>query len=168
MNQTTKIPNIDYTKTTSLDTYSGEKIWQSGYILRQVSEETNGIPVNTVIPIQIFFDPITGKVLDNILPPTLRKEYTSNVQPVQVPENPPQTPSINWGDLPTSNTEQNHPPQWGEQPQPQQPNQYPQWGEQPQPQQPNQYPQWGEQQEQQPQQSQPNNPQPISNWSWEQ
>ena len=126
-------PHVDLSKTTPLETWSGHPVWLSGFILREMISQDPSESGN-VIPVQVFFDPVSGKILDNLLPPSIQHEYstpTSLSQP-----QPSQPESINWGDT------QPQQPQWGnsEPQQPQQPQQ-PQWGNS-EPQQPQQ-PQWG-------------------------
>jgi hypothetical protein len=70
-----QMPNIDLSKTTSIETSSGNKIWQQGFILRKVSKFITGTTEDGIMPIPVFFDPETGKVLTNTLPPELRKEF---------------------------------------------------------------------------------------------
>jgi len=69
-------PNLDFSKTEPLETYSGEILWQSGYIIRKVPKEVSGLDQETIVPIQVFYDPKTGKILDNTLPPNIREEIT--------------------------------------------------------------------------------------------
>jgi len=79
MNDNQVPSTLDLSKTTSLETWSGDKIWQSGYILRTVSKFVSGTDTDQVIPIQVFFDPRTGRILDNMLPPEIRSEYMEKV-----------------------------------------------------------------------------------------
>ena len=68
-------PQIDLGKTVSIDTESGGKVWQQGFILRKVSRFLTNSSEDAVLPIPIFYDPDTGKILDQGLPPELREEY---------------------------------------------------------------------------------------------
>jgi hypothetical protein len=67
--------NLDLSKTTSIDTPSGGKVWQQGVILRKVSKFVAGTSDDAVIPIPIFYDPKTGDILESTLPRELREEY---------------------------------------------------------------------------------------------
>jgi hypothetical protein len=67
--------NLDLTKTTSIDTPSGGKVWQQGVILRKVSKFVAGTSDDAVIPIPVFYDPKTGDILESTLPRELREEY---------------------------------------------------------------------------------------------
>jgi hypothetical protein len=67
--------NLDLSKTTAMDTPSGGKIWQQGMILRKVSKFITGTSEDAVIPIPVFYDPETNKILEDTLPRELREEY---------------------------------------------------------------------------------------------
>jgi hypothetical protein len=68
-------PQIDLSKTTAIDTPSGGKIWQQGMIVRKVSKFVVGAQEDAIVPIPVFFDPETGKILEDTLPKELREEY---------------------------------------------------------------------------------------------
>ena len=68
-------PNIDLTKTTAIETPNGSPVWQQGVILRKVSKFITGTSEDGIVPIPVFFDPETGKVLEDTLPKELRGEY---------------------------------------------------------------------------------------------
>ena len=67
--------NLDLSKTTTIDTPSGGKIWQQGMILRKVSKFITGTSEDAVIPIPVFYDPETNEILGDTLPQDLREEY---------------------------------------------------------------------------------------------
>ena len=67
--------NLDLSKTTAIDTPSGGKIWQQGMIVRKVSKFVVGAQEDAIVPIPVFFDPETGKILEETLPKELREEY---------------------------------------------------------------------------------------------
>jgi hypothetical protein len=67
--------NLDLSKTTAIDTPSGGKIWQQGMIIRKVSKFVVGAQEDALVPIPVFFDPETGKILEDTLPKELREEY---------------------------------------------------------------------------------------------
>jgi hypothetical protein len=67
--------NLDLSKTTAIDTPSGGKIWQQGMILRKVSKFVTGTTEDAIVPIPVFYDPETGKILEDTLPRELREEY---------------------------------------------------------------------------------------------
>ena len=68
-------PNIDLKNTTSVETESGKKIWQQGALLRKVSKFVTGTDADAVMPIPVFYDPESGKILEDSLPKELREEY---------------------------------------------------------------------------------------------
>jgi hypothetical protein len=60
--------SLDLSKTTPILTAAGGKIWHQGYLLRKVSKFITGTNEDNVLPIQVFYDPETGKVLKDGLP----------------------------------------------------------------------------------------------------
>lgn len=68
-------PQIDLSKTTSIETENGGKVWQQGFILRKVSRFITNSPEDAVMPIPVFYDPETGKILGQGLPPEIRGDY---------------------------------------------------------------------------------------------
>lgn len=67
--------NLDLSKTTSVDTPSGGKIWTQGIIFRKVSKFIAGTSEDALVPIPVYYDPETGKILEDTLPKELREEY---------------------------------------------------------------------------------------------
>jgi hypothetical protein len=72
-------PNVDLSKTTSIETPEGEKIFQQGVLLRKVSKFLVGANEDAILPIPVFFDPKTGKILESSIPSELREEYKDQV-----------------------------------------------------------------------------------------
>jgi hypothetical protein len=72
-------PQLDLSKTTSIETPSGSKIWSQGVILRKVSKFVVGADEDAVMPIPIFYDPISGKILKDTIPAELRKDYEDHM-----------------------------------------------------------------------------------------
>jgi len=68
-------PQIELSKTVSIETENGGKIWQQGFILRKVSRFITGGNDDAVLPVPVFYDPETGKILKEGLPPELQGEY---------------------------------------------------------------------------------------------
>jgi hypothetical protein len=68
-------PSIDLSKTIPLTTESGGDIWKQGYILRKVSRFITNSSEDAILPIPVFYDPETGKILKDTLPPDLRNDY---------------------------------------------------------------------------------------------
>ena len=71
----TQQPQIELSKTTAIPTENGNGIWQQGFILRKVSRFITGGAEDAVLPVPVFYDPETGKILGQGLPPELREEY---------------------------------------------------------------------------------------------
>jgi len=67
--------NVDLKSSTPLTSNDGNHIFAEGFILRKVSKFLAGTPKDAVIPIPIFYDVVTGKILLEMLPPELREEY---------------------------------------------------------------------------------------------
>jgi len=72
---TAQQPQIDLSKTTTVETENGGKIWQQGFVLRKVSRFITNSPEDAVMPIPVFYDPETNKILGQALPPEIRGEY---------------------------------------------------------------------------------------------
>jgi hypothetical protein len=67
--------NFDLKATQGLNTESGSPVWQEGVILRKVSKFIAGTPEDAIVPIPVFFDPQSGKMLEGMVPKDLREEY---------------------------------------------------------------------------------------------
>ena len=67
--------NLDLKTTTSVETQEGNKIFQQGFLLRKVSKFLVGGEEDALIPIPIYYDPITNKIVGATLPLELREEY---------------------------------------------------------------------------------------------
>jgi hypothetical protein len=70
-------PNIDIKNTTAITSLDGNQVFSEGVILRKVSKFITGTSEDGVIPIPVFYDVITGKVLVELLPKELRDEFTA-------------------------------------------------------------------------------------------
>ena len=68
-------PQIDLGKTTSVPNDSGGQLFQQGFILRKVSRFITNGAEDAVLPIPVFYDEKTGKILQDTLAPELRGEY---------------------------------------------------------------------------------------------
>tara|TARA_R110001592_G_scaffold181603_1_gene424406 strand:+ start:7 stop:249 length:243 start_codon:yes stop_codon:yes gene_type:complete len=71
----TQQPQIDLSKTTSVPNDSGGLLFQQGFVLRKVSRFITNGAEDAVLPIPVFYDKETGKILKDTLPPELRDEY---------------------------------------------------------------------------------------------
>jgi hypothetical protein len=67
--------NVDLTNTTSISTPDGGVVFQQGVILRKVSKFVVGSNEDAILPIPVFYDPNSGKILVDTLPTELRDEY---------------------------------------------------------------------------------------------
>ena len=68
-------PQLDFSKTTSIPNNSGGQLFQQGFVLRKVSRFIIQGDEDAVLPIPVFYDKETGKILADTLPPELRSEY---------------------------------------------------------------------------------------------
>ena len=67
--------NIDIKNTQPITSPDGNQVFQEGVILRKVSKFVTGTQEDGVIPVPVFFDVETGKVLVELLPKELRAEF---------------------------------------------------------------------------------------------
>ena len=67
--------NVDLKSTTAIEGQDGNQIFQQGVLLRKVSKFVVGAEEDAVMPIPIFFDTVSGKVLESTIPVDLRDEY---------------------------------------------------------------------------------------------
>jgi|TARA_Y100000114_G_C11703614_1_gene299749 hypothetical protein len=67
--------NIDLKNTTPVNTPDGGIIFQQGMILRKVSKFVVGSEEDALLPVPVFYDPESGKIVKDTLPPDLREEY---------------------------------------------------------------------------------------------
>tara|TARA_R110001606_G_scaffold389901_1_gene556405 strand:- start:1541 stop:1792 length:252 start_codon:yes stop_codon:yes gene_type:complete len=67
--------NIDLTTTTGLEGPTGGKIFGQGVILRKVSKFVVAADEDAIMPIPVFYDLETNKILVDSLPKELREEY---------------------------------------------------------------------------------------------
>jgi len=72
-------PQVDLKSTTPFETPEGNKIFQQGVLLRKVSKFVAGTAEDAVMPIPVFFDPDTKKIVGLTLPPDLREEYKEDI-----------------------------------------------------------------------------------------
>ena len=68
-------PQIDLSQTTSVPNDSGGLLFKQGFVIRKVSRFITNGDEDGVLPIPVFYDKETGKILKDTLPPELRKEY---------------------------------------------------------------------------------------------
>lgn len=67
--------NIDLKNTTPVISEDGNQIFAEGVILRKVSKFVSGTAEDGIMPIPIFYDVVTGKVVTETLPRDIRDEF---------------------------------------------------------------------------------------------
>jgi hypothetical protein len=70
-----KQPNIDLKNTQPILGFEGGNIFNQGFIIRKVSKFIAGTEEDSFIPIPVFYDVETKRILLDTLPPELRDEY---------------------------------------------------------------------------------------------
>jgi hypothetical protein len=68
--------NIDLTNTQPIISPAGNQVFAEGVILRKISRFVAGTDEDAVMPIPVFYDVLTGKVLVDTLPKDLRAEFS--------------------------------------------------------------------------------------------
>jgi hypothetical protein len=68
--------NIDLTNTQPILSPEGNQVFAEGVILRKISRFVAGTDEDAVMPIPVFYDVLTGKVLVDTLPKDLRAEFS--------------------------------------------------------------------------------------------
>ena len=71
--------NVDLKNTQVVETKEGNVVFQQGVILRKVSKFVVGAEEDAVMPIPVFYDPISGKILKDTIPAELRKDYEDHM-----------------------------------------------------------------------------------------
>jgi len=74
MEQQAQQPQIDLTNTIPVKNFDGGSIFTQGVILRKVSKFITGTNSDGLLPIPVFFDPSTNKILTDSVPEQLREE----------------------------------------------------------------------------------------------
>jgi hypothetical protein len=67
--------NIDFKNTTSVEGFDGGKLFGQAVILRKVSKFITGTDEDMLIPIPVFYDLDSRKILLDSLPLEIREEY---------------------------------------------------------------------------------------------
>jgi hypothetical protein len=70
--------NIDIKNTKAITSPEGNQVFSEGVILRKVSRFVTGTQEDGVIPVPVFYDVVTGKILVELLPKELRAEFEEN------------------------------------------------------------------------------------------
>jgi|TARA_B110000046_G_scaffold60879_1_gene68435 hypothetical protein len=75
MQQQQQGPPIDLKNTTSIENFDGGILFKQGVLLRTVSKFVMGTDEDALLPIPVFYDPSTKKILESSIPKELREEY---------------------------------------------------------------------------------------------
>jgi hypothetical protein len=67
--------NVDIKQSTPIKSEDGNQIFQEAVVLRKISKFLAGTSEDAVVPIPVFIDVKTGKVLIELMPKELREEY---------------------------------------------------------------------------------------------
>ena len=67
--------NVDIKQTTPIKSEEGTQVFQEAVILRKASKFLVGTSEDAVIPIPVFIDVKTNKIVIELLPKELREEY---------------------------------------------------------------------------------------------
>ena len=67
--------NVDITQSTPMTSTDGNQIFQEAVVLRKISKFLAGTSEDAVIPIPVFIDVVSGKILIDMLPKELKEEY---------------------------------------------------------------------------------------------
>lgn len=66
---------VDITQSTPIKSEDGNQVFQEAVVLRKISKFLAGTSEDAVVPIPVFIDIKTGKMLIDMLPKELRAEY---------------------------------------------------------------------------------------------
>ena len=69
--------NIDLKNTRPVLSEDGNAVFAEGVILRKISRFVAGTDEDAIMPIPVFYDITTGKVLVETLPKDLREEFSN-------------------------------------------------------------------------------------------
>jgi len=70
-------PKIDIKQTQAVKSSTGGQVFQEGFILRKASKLLTGTMQDALIPIPVFFDVVTGEILQESIPKELQAEFTT-------------------------------------------------------------------------------------------
>ena len=69
--------NIDLNNTESVEHKNG-RIWTQGFLIRKISKFVAGTDEDAMMPIPIFYDSVSGEILQATLPKELRDDQPKN------------------------------------------------------------------------------------------
>jgi hypothetical protein len=67
--------NIDFLNTVSVEGFNGSKLFGQAVIIRKVSKFLTGTDEDMLIPVPVFYDLESKKILPDSLPKEIRDEY---------------------------------------------------------------------------------------------
>ena len=67
--------NVDIKQSTPIISADGNQVFQEVVVLRKISKFLTGTSEDDIIPIPVFIDVKTGKILTELVPKELREEY---------------------------------------------------------------------------------------------
>ncbi len=67
--------NVDIKQSTPIASPEGNQVFQEVVVLRKISKFLTGTSEDAIIPIPVFIDVKTGKILTELVPKELREEY---------------------------------------------------------------------------------------------
>ena len=79
MEQQVQQPQIDLKNTNEVRNSEGGSIFQQGILLRKVSRFVTGTDSDALLPIPVFYDPTTNKILSDSVPKELREELADEL-----------------------------------------------------------------------------------------
>ena len=67
--------NVDIKQSTPIESTDGNQVFQEAVVLRKISKFLAGTSEDAIVPIPVFIDVKSGKILIDMLPKELREEY---------------------------------------------------------------------------------------------
>jgi hypothetical protein len=67
--------SIDFANTISVEGFNGGKLFGQAFIIRRISKFLVGADEDQLIPIPVFYDLESKKIILDTLPPDIREEY---------------------------------------------------------------------------------------------
>ena len=78
MNEQPKM-NIDFKNSTSVEGFDGGKLFGQAVIIRKISKFLVGADEDALVPIPVFYDLESKKILSDSIPTELREEYKDKI-----------------------------------------------------------------------------------------
>jgi hypothetical protein len=75
MSEQLQQPQVDLKSTTGFEDEDGNKVFQQGFLLRKVSKFIAGTNEDAIMPIPVFYEPKSGKIVGATLHPDLKDEF---------------------------------------------------------------------------------------------